>query len=157
MTRRRATVTVDEDPTGAATDAVNAGDTSSVSEWVSEAIAAKSDKRRLLAALPYAIEDFGADSARSPMKRWQGSVWEIAKLQQPSARSCTRRMMVLLKAGAFVAPERDDRVWWRRFGTAVAIAMPNARARCGLSTPRRSTSSVDCKQKFCAHVQGLLM
>ena len=100
MTRRRATVTVDEDPTGATTDAVNAGDTSSMSAWVSEAMAAKSDKRRLLAALPYAIEDFGADSARSPMKRWQGSVWEIAKLQQPSARSCTRRMMVLLEAGA---------------------------------------------------------
>ncbi|WP_420443513.1 hypothetical protein [Candidatus Poriferisodalis sp.] len=61
MTKRRITVTVDAGLIEAATNAVNAGDASSVSAWVNEAMAAKSEKRRLLAALAEAIEDYEAE------------------------------------------------------------------------------------------------
>ncbi len=61
MTKRRITVTVDEDLIETASNAVNAGDASSVSAWVNEAMAAKSEKRRRLAALAEAIEDYEAE------------------------------------------------------------------------------------------------
>ena len=61
MTKRRITVTVDEDRIEAANDAVAAGEVSSVSAWVNGAMADKSEHRRRLQALGEAIADYEAE------------------------------------------------------------------------------------------------
>ncbi len=61
MTKRRVTVTVDEDLIEAASAAVSDGEASSVSAWVNEAMADKSEHRRRLEALGEAIADYEAE------------------------------------------------------------------------------------------------
>ena len=61
MTKRRITVTLDEDLLQEASDAVSAGEASSVSAWVNAAMAAKSEHRRRLKALGEAIADYEAE------------------------------------------------------------------------------------------------
>ena len=61
MTKRRITVTIDEDLLEAAGDAVSAGDASSVSAWINEALADKCEQRRRLEALGEAIVDYEAE------------------------------------------------------------------------------------------------
>ena len=61
MTKRRITVTVDEDLIEAASDAVSDGDASSVSAWVNEAMADKNEHRRRHKALGEAIADYEAE------------------------------------------------------------------------------------------------
>ncbi|WP_428120324.1 hypothetical protein [Candidatus Poriferisodalis sp.] len=61
MTKRRITVTVDEDLIEAASDAVSDGDASSVSAWVNEAMAAKREEQRLLDALDEALADYESE------------------------------------------------------------------------------------------------
>ena len=64
MTKRRITVTLDEDLLQEASDAVSAGEASSVSAWVNVAMAAKSEERRRLAAMAEAIADYEAEFGR---------------------------------------------------------------------------------------------
>lgn len=61
MTKRRITVTLDEDLLQEASDAVSAGEASSVSAWVNAAMADKSEHRRRLKALGEAIADYEAE------------------------------------------------------------------------------------------------
>ena len=61
MTKRRITVTLDVDLLPEASDAVRAGEASSVSAWVNAAMAAKSEHRRRLKALGEAIADYEAE------------------------------------------------------------------------------------------------
>lgn len=61
MTKRRITVTVDADLLDEASAAVSDGDASSVSAWVNQAMADKSEQRRRLKALGEAIADYEAE------------------------------------------------------------------------------------------------
>ncbi|WP_419838888.1 hypothetical protein [Candidatus Poriferisodalis sp.] len=61
MTKRRITLTVDEDLLREAGAAVSAGEASSVSAWVNEAMADKSEHRRRLRALGEAIADYESE------------------------------------------------------------------------------------------------
>ena len=61
MTKRRVTVTVDAELLDAASRAVSAGQASSVSAWVNEAMAAKNEDQRLLEAMDEAIADYEAE------------------------------------------------------------------------------------------------
>ncbi len=61
MTKRRVTLTIDADLLDEARAAVNDGDASSVSAWVNQAMADKSENRRRLKALGEAIADYEAE------------------------------------------------------------------------------------------------
>ena len=64
MTKRRITVTIDEDLLEAAGAAVNAGSASSVSAWINEALADKCEQQRRLEALGEAVVDYEAEFGR---------------------------------------------------------------------------------------------
>ncbi|WP_419932102.1 hypothetical protein [Candidatus Poriferisodalis sp.] len=61
MTKRRITLTIDADLLEDARAAVNDGDASSVSAWVNQAMADKSEHRQRLKALGEAIADYEAE------------------------------------------------------------------------------------------------
>ena len=61
MTKRRITLTIDADLLDEASAAVSDGDASSVSAWVNEAMADKSEHRRRLKALGEAIADYESE------------------------------------------------------------------------------------------------
>ncbi len=61
MTKRRVTLTIDADLLDEARAAVNDGDASSVSAWVNQAMADKSENRRRLKALGEVIADYEAE------------------------------------------------------------------------------------------------
>ncbi len=61
MTKRRVTLTIDADLLDEARAAVNDGDASSVSAWVNQAMADKSENKRRLKALGEAIADYEAE------------------------------------------------------------------------------------------------
>lgn len=61
MTKRRITVTIDEELLDAAGAAVSAGDASSVSAWINEALADKREQQRRLEALGEAVADYEAE------------------------------------------------------------------------------------------------
>lgn len=61
MTKRRITLTIDADLLDEASAAVSDGDASSVSAWVNQAMADKSEHRLRLKALGEAIADYEAE------------------------------------------------------------------------------------------------
>lgn len=61
MTKRRITLTIDADLLENARAAVNDGEASSVSAWVNQAMADKSEHRRLLKAMDEAIADYESE------------------------------------------------------------------------------------------------
>ncbi|WP_419946083.1 hypothetical protein [Candidatus Poriferisodalis sp.] len=61
MTKRRITLTIDADLLEEARSAVSDGDASSVSAWVNQAMADKSEHRQRLKALGEAIADYEAE------------------------------------------------------------------------------------------------
>ncbi len=61
MTKRRVTLTIDADLLDEARAAVSDGDASSVSAWVNQAMADKTEHRRRLKALGEAIADYEAE------------------------------------------------------------------------------------------------
>lgn len=61
MTKRRITLTIDADLLDEASAAVSDGDASSVSAWVNQAMADKSEHRQRLKALGEAIADYEAE------------------------------------------------------------------------------------------------
>ena len=69
MTKRRITVTIDEDLLEAAGAAVSAGDASSVSAWINEALADKCEQRRRLEALGEAIADYEAEFGKITLEQ----------------------------------------------------------------------------------------
>lgn len=94
MTKRRITVTVDEDLIDAASDAVAAGEASSVSAWVNGAMAAKSEHRQRLAAMAEALADYEAEYGEIT----EEEIAEQRRLDLRAAAAVRARVKARLKA-----------------------------------------------------------